>query len=261
MFHDIDRETAERSFAHIYSKYNVIGLNQFIEACETKNASGLPRKAVVITFDDGHKGNYELLSVVRKYEAPITIFLCSSIIDTNRHYWFKVKHNRYSTQELKLKSNKEKLALMAEVGFDPEKEYDTPQALSKKQIEELRPHVNFQSHTMFHPCLPQCELDEEREEIETSKRMLEQEYGLDINAIAYPNGDFSERTVELTKAAGYKCGLTVDFGFNIINSDLFRLKRIDLNDTSDMNEMIVRASGLWDILKHPSQIRAFLKAN
>ena len=43
--------------------------------------------------------------------------------------------------------------------------------------------------------------------------------------------------------------VTVDCGFNTVNSDLLRLKRLPVNDTEDMNELIVKASGLWEFVK------------
>ncbi len=84
----------------------------------------------------------------------------------------------------------------------------------------MRKCVNFQSHTLFHPILPNCSDEEARIEIINSKKKLEIEYGLVINSIAYPNGDYSERDILLAKEAGYKCGITVDFGFNTINTDV-----------------------------------------
>jgi hypothetical protein len=44
-------------------------------------------------------------------------------------------------------------------------------------------------------------------------------------------------------------GLTTEFGFNSLSSNLFELKRISTNDTDDLNEFAVRVSGLWGILK------------
>ncbi len=53
----------------------------------------------------------------------------------------------------------------------------------------------------------------------------------------------------MSKDAGYKCGITVDFGYNTINTDVFRLKRISVNDTEDINELIVKTSGVWAFIK------------
>jgi peptidoglycan/xylan/chitin deacetylase (PgdA/CDA1 family) len=249
LFHDISQETAELSFSYLARKYNIIDLNDFVEACDKKDKTKIPKKALIITFDDGHIRNHEMLPVIRKYKIPITIFACSSIISTNRHYWFKFKHESISIPELRRKSNIERLNILSNAGFGQEKEFGEPQALQKAHIDEMKHNVNIQSHTMFHPILPKCNDSEARLEIFSSKRMLESEYGLRINAISYPHGDYSERDIVLSKQAGYKCGLTVDFGFNTIGTDVFRLKRICVNDTDDINELIVKSSGLWEFLR------------
>ena len=139
--------------------------------------------------------------------------------------------------------------MLQKSGFEQDKEFDHPQALQIKHLNEMKQYVNMQSHTMFHPILPQCNDDEARNEIFNSKQILENEYGFHINAIAYPNGNYSERDIKLIKKAGYKCGITVDYGFNTIESDLFRLKRLSANDTTDLNELIVKTSGVWSFFK------------
>ena len=249
LFHEIDRETAKKTFLYLKKKYNIIDLNDFINAAETNNKFILPKKALVITFDDGLIKNYEMLSVIKQYDIPVTIFLCSSIINTNRHFWYKFKNLSLPLSNLKLLNNKDRLKALAKDGFMQDKEYDEPQALSKTQITEMANYVNMQSHTKYHPCLPNCEYEEAKEEIFESKKMLEDEYKFTINALAYPNGDYSKRDIELTKEAGYKCAITVDAGFNTINTSLFRLKRLSVNDTKNLDELIVKSSGLWASLK------------
>lgn len=249
LFHEISKEVAVQSFLFLTRKYNIIDLNDYLEAYNKKDKTKIPKKALIITFDDGFFGNYELLPIIIKYNIPLTIFLCASIINTNRHYWFKFNNQSISTTELKFVPNIKKLKMLAKVGFDQTKEYDEPQALQKEQIDEMKDYVNMQSHTLYHPCLPNCDDNEAHLEIFNSKKILESKYGLEINAISYPNGDYSERDISFAKKAGYKLGITLDYGFNNINADLFRLKRISVNDTDDINELAVKASGLWGFLK------------
>lgn len=249
LFHDISEETAEKAFAYLSKHYNIIDLNIYIEACEKNDKSKIPKKALIITFDDGHIRNYEMLPVINKFKVPVTIFLCTSLINTNRHFWFKYANGNINPKTLKMLPNKDRLQILAEMGFRQDKEFDQPHAMTKQQVEEMKPYVNMQSHTLFHPCLPKCNELEAREEIFRSKDILTSEFGLNINAISYPNGDYSDREIRLSQEAGYKCGLTVDFGFNSLESDLFRLKRFSVNDTSDINELIVKASGVWSFIK------------
>lgn len=249
LFHDINTEIAYKVFKYLSRKYNIIDLNNFINICNQKKKAKLPNKSLIITFDDGHKGNYDLIPVLKKYKIQVTIFVCASVVGTNRHYWFKIKHSHYSTYQLKQVSNQQRLGILNKIGFTQEKEYQYPHALSKNQMLQMSPFVNFQSHTLFHPCLPKCTDSEAKNEIFKSKEFLENNFNFNINAISYPGGQYSDREIKLCKEAGYKCGITGDPGLNNVYTDLFRLKRLSVNDTSDMDELIVKASCVWAYFK------------
>lgn len=249
LFHDMSASDAERNFSYLKQHYNIISFNEYLLA--VKNGTTLPRKAVVITFDDGHISNYDLLPVIQKLHIPVTIFLCSSIVGTHRHFWFR--HNeelKTQIEALKKLSNEQRLDTLKQYGFTQEQEYSDTQALTNGQLEEMKPWVDFQSHTCFHPILPQCDLATAQKEIAESKQQLETNHGLHIHAISYPNGDYSQRDIQLAKEAGFDCGITVDAGYNDLNSDLFRLKRFSVNDAKTTTELMVKASGCYALLKH-----------
>lgn len=248
-FHNMKPENADYAFPWLKKHYNVIGLQDYLDAVQS--GKKLPKKAVIITFDDGHKGNYELLPIIKKLQVPVTIFLCSDIIGTHRHFWFLHSKAMFPERHQGLKElpNHLRLEKLAEsYGFEQTREFDDIQALSRAQIEEMKPYVDFQSHTCFHPCLPQCDDKTSFDEISLSKQHLERDYGLRINAISYPNGDYTDREVRFLKEAGYACGITVDHGYNDIHSDLFRLKRISVNDARSLDELVVKSSGLYALL-------------
>jgi peptidoglycan/xylan/chitin deacetylase (PgdA/CDA1 family) len=161
---------------------------------------------------------------------------------------------------MKRLDNDERLRHLAEFGFDENRDYVERQSLSRKEIEELSASVDFQAHSRYHPILPRCTDDQSWEEIAGSKSELEKILGLGIYAFAYPNGDYSTRETVLAKKAGYSCALTIDGGFNTFDTDMFRLKRLRMNDEADLNELIVKASGLWSfferILDRGKYIRA-----
>jgi len=247
LFHDISKDDAEKAFTYLSRKYNIISLQDFLEGVH--NSTKLPRKSLIITFDDGHVSNYSLLPIVKKHRIPVTIFLCSSIINSNRHFWFLHEPITDIVEDLKKIPNQNRLIILAEYGFLQEEEYQNQEALNKQQIEEMKAWFDFQSHTLFHPVLPQCTNQEASDEIILSKQILENDFQLKIYALSYPNGDYSERDIQLAKKAGYTCGITVDFGYNTTKTDLFRLKRLSVNDTGDINELVVKASGVWAFFK------------
>ncbi|MBK7410532.1 MAG: polysaccharide deacetylase family protein [Saprospirales bacterium] len=248
MFHDLPEEAAWKAFSYLAKKYNIISLEAYLEARRQGAGVQLPPKPLIITLDDGHISNYTLLPIVRKLQIPITIFLCSGLVNTNRHYWFKYKRKEVKPERLKKIPNNKKLQILAEAGFYPELEFDLPQALSKAQIMEMKPLINFQAHTIFHPCLPKCDKEEAWREIAESKQTLEEEYGFTIDALAYPNGDYSDRDIDLVKRAGYEYAITVDYGFNTLQTDPFKLKRLSIDDTGDIDAICIKATGIWTFL-------------
>ncbi len=249
LFHDMEADDAERNFTYLKLHYNIISLQEYLQAVQTK--SKLPRKALVITFDDGHASNYALLSVLQRLEIPITIFLCSEIVGTQRHFWFRHSEEmKPQVEPLKRLTNQERLRRLQTYGFGQETEYNDRQALNDKEIKDMTSVVDFQSHTCFHPILPQCNETEARHEIIDSKHHLEKRYELKINTLSYPNGDYSMRDIQMAQEAEYTCGITVDSGYNSLRSDLFRLKRFSVNDAHTTEELMVKACGLYALIKH-----------
>lgn len=249
LFHAPTQQLARKQLLILKKKYNIIPLSQYIDALENNTTKILPPKSLVITYDDGVKENLLLKEILEEHNIAITIFLCSSIVGSNRHYWWTALPEGTSSTDLENMSNDSRLAILENNKFLPTKDYDNRQALSKNEIDLLSPFVDFQSHTCFHPNLPQCTDDQSYTEIKHSKTELESKLAHKIYAIAFPNGAYSDREIKFVQDAGYRCSLTTQIGFNSLTEDKFRLKRIDILDTANANEVIVKASGAWHLLK------------
>jgi len=248
LFHDIKADLFEQHVHYLLKNYHIISLQQYLDARKTPHFKLTP-KSLVITLDDGLKGNYDLLPIIKKYRIPITIFLCSSIVCTHRRYWMGVQLSGYPIEVLKRMHASERDHILLTSGFDPMKEFAARETLGSDEIVEMRGYVDFQSHTRFHAILPYCENERAEDEILTSKRELEAKLNSAVTSISYPNGDYSERDLVLAKKGGYELGITVDFGFNTLRTDAFRLKRLCIRDNADRDELIVKATGAWQFLK------------
>ena len=249
VYHKLSPEVADRHFEALRRSYNIISLADYLDG-RTNRRQQLPPKALVITLDDGHKGNYALKPLLEKYGITATVFLCSGLAGTNRHFWFEIEMSNSLRQALKSVSDKERLKLLAGMGFTETAEQVTRQALSATEIEDMKCVVDFQSHTVYHPLLPQCSDQRAFDEISDSKIELEDKFGLLINALAYPNGDYSTREIVAAEKCGYRCALTLDLGFNSRTTPAFQLKRICINDDAGLDELFVKASGVWGFLKN-----------
>ena len=249
VYHALEAARADLHFDALRKRYNVVSLSRFLAARLGASGEQLPPKALIITFDDGHRSNYELRPAIERHRVPVTIFLCSGIVGTHRHYWWKHTTDSREAQALKMLPDEERVRALLDKGYEARREYETRQALSGDEIAEMKGSVDFQSHTVFHPILPSCKAVKARWEIGESKAALERELGRPVYALAYPNGDYSDREISLLRDEGYTCGLTSDAGFNDRETDVFRLRRMTIPDDAGVSELIVKTSGLWALLK------------
>jgi poly-beta-1,6-N-acetyl-D-glucosamine N-deacetylase len=245
VYHAPTPEAFDAHLATLKRVYNIVALSDYIVARDKGSVAGLPAKSLIITLDDGHSSNYALKAVIQKHNVPVTIFVCSGVAGTRRRFWFLHPATTAIVQQLKMQTDTERLRILRGMGFEETKEFDERQALSDSELEELKASIDFQSHTVFHPILPQCRTDRAEAEILNSKQDLETRLAADIYALAYPNGSYADRDIELVQRAGYKCALTLDRGFNSDKTPLFKLRRICLPDEADRHELLVKASGLW----------------
>jgi poly-beta-1,6-N-acetyl-D-glucosamine N-deacetylase len=244
VYHDPSPETMETHLRALRRRYNLISLASYISS--RSGGAALPRKSLVITLDDGHVGNSKLRTVFERFEVRPTIFVCTGLVGTRRGFWFR--HAR-DVEVLKRLPNKDRISAMQLSGFSPDAERAEREALSDGEILALASVADIESHTATHPILPTCTDEEARSELSGSKAHLEQRFGFAVYALAYPNGDYSDRELSLARAAGYACALTVDAGSNSPSTDLFRLKRIAVDDHDSVDAVIVKASGLWGLIK------------
>jgi peptidoglycan/xylan/chitin deacetylase (PgdA/CDA1 family) len=247
-YHDPDPETAATHFRFLTRHYTIIPLRDYVDWCQGKSREPMPRKSLVVTFDDGHRNNYRLKDLLEKYNLPVTVFLCSGIVGTSRHYWWRAKVDRDEIRTLKLLPDEQRVERLLTLGFNEWHEYPERQALSSDEIAAMTRRVDFQAHTRLHPILPRCSRERAADEIAGSKKELETRFSLNIYAMAYPNGDYSEREIEIARSAGYECALTLDAGYNTAETELLRLRRIAMYDKAGLNEVVVKASGFWALL-------------
>ena len=69
--------------------------------------------------------------------------------------------------------------------------------------------VTIGAHTVDHPPLPAHPLDEQRRQIQASKRRLEELLGTEVTTFAYPHGEHDPATTELVRESGFTCAVTV----------------------------------------------------
>lgn len=186
----------------------------------------LPRRAVVVTFDDGYDDNYRVaFPILRELGVPATFFVSTGHIDSGRAYAYDwLVHMIRTTDAACLRVEElgldrvlpaaaaDRLALAAEL-LDRmkslqapvqaaiierlEQEWAMPRArghadcrpMGWEQLREMRAAgMEIGSHGVWHHMLAKLPREAMRAEVEGSRRAIERELGAACEVISYPVG-------------------------------------------------------------------------
>ncbi len=177
-----------------FFKYNVISLTQALNLISSQQP--IPRRCVVLTFDDGYSDFYKnAYPILKKYKFPATVYVLSELIG-KRAVWFE-KENR-----------------------------ETPYMLTKEELLELcSNNIEIGSHGKTHVNLNEVPLDKAEEEIMESKAKLEKLLNQKVLHFCYPYGKFNQNVIKLVKKAGYVSAVTCIRGGVTKMSDPYILPR------------------------------------
>ncbi|HXY70327.1 MAG TPA: polysaccharide deacetylase family protein [Gemmatimonadales bacterium] len=167
-------------------------------------ARGLPRRPVVLTFDDGYADNHaNALPLLRRHGMRAVVFL---IGDRN------VTTNLWD----------------AAAG-----ETQVP-LLAADQIREMQAHgIEFASHTLSHPRLTDLDAERLAAELEGSRRAIAERTGRPVLAVCYPYGAVSAAVKDAAARAGYAFGVASDSGPLRLGEDLFEIRRAQVFPRTD----------------------------
>jgi peptidoglycan/xylan/chitin deacetylase (PgdA/CDA1 family) len=166
----------------------------------------LPRRSVLITFDDGYRDNLKnALPVLRRHGYPAVLFAPVGFLDDGR----PLPHEE---------------SLHALGVRNPTLRWD--------ELAELEDGgVRVESHGIGHRPLSELDPGEATREIALSKLRLEERLGREVEAYAFVKGsqaDFKPEHASLVQQAGYKLAFTSVSGANGPNTDRYRLRRYNI---------------------------------
>jgi peptidoglycan/xylan/chitin deacetylase (PgdA/CDA1 family) len=166
----------------------------------------LPRRSVLITFDDGYRDNLlNALPVLRRHGYPAVLFAPVGFLDDGR----PLPHEE---------------SLHALGVRNPTLRWD--------ELAELEDGgVRVESHGIGHRPLSELDPGEATREIALSKLRLEERLGREVEAYAFVKGsqaDFKPEHASLVQQAGYKLAFTSVSGANGPNTDRYRLRRYNI---------------------------------
>ena len=103
--------------------------------------------------------------------------------------------------------------------------------------------VEIGAHTHTHPHLDTLSLRAARDEIVTSKSLLEEALGQRVDSFAYPNGYSSRAVRRLVRDADFGSACAVRNALSSRSDDRFALARLTVMETTTLDELRGRLAG------------------
>jgi len=168
----------------------------------------LPPKPIVLTFDDGYEGHYtHVYPLLKAYNYPAVFSIFTDKVDG-------------------------KIVGRSTVTW--------------AQLEEMAtdPLVTIAAHSLSHPPnLTEVPPEQMQQEVQESKRRLEEKLGIPIHYFTYPEGHYNEAVAEAVTQAGYHAALTMDDWNEGYAGNSKSLLAIDRFGQSQLAEIAPTANG------------------
>jgi len=213
-----------------------------------------PKGAVVITIDDGWQSNLDnIVPLVVKNKIPVTIFVSTEVVEKGNGYWWSYIHEarkrglaKNSVEFFKTIDNEDRMRIIEET----KKQINlNREALTVDQIKEISKnnYVSIGSHSVSHPILTKCSIEKVTYEISQSKKTIEEWVDASVKHFAYPNGDFTNREVEILKQNGYTMAFSTEQKYLTKEKlgEPYQLPRLIMVENASFAENICRMMGIW----------------
>ena len=184
-------------------RYRVITLAEFFEFIQLKRQ--LPRRAVVLTFDDGYRSFLtHAYPVLKDLGFTATLFVYTDYVGTGRYAldWSD-------------------LSRLAAEGFQVEGHTRSHGDLRRQPAESEAEHGRRM-----------------RAELETSQRLFQQRLGRPAQFLAYPYGAADEAVLAYAREAGFQGALTVFREGNASFVPLYRIRRSQVYGEMTLDDFV-----------------------
>jgi peptidoglycan/xylan/chitin deacetylase (PgdA/CDA1 family) len=221
----------------------------------------LPPRSTLVTFDDAYRDNFDLaFPVLQEFRVPAIFFVPTGLLEMRTLGWWDSiaylikrttepwidlegtkepldgrRHEIIDKLHERMKRSKasetagllKRLSTACRVPLPSPKSQDA-ELMTWEHVREVSRHgIAVGSHTHTHRVLTTLEGDEVRDELMTSKTILEAKTGMPVHSLAYPcggRGTFDSRC----EAVARECGYSLAFSFTSAVNDASTMSPFDV---------------------------------
>ncbi|MFQ6113215.1 MAG: polysaccharide deacetylase family protein [bacterium] len=239
-----------RQMDHLAKHYQVVSMEEVLDAAE--NGSLLPRRAVLITFDDAYLDFKQYAwPILKKLRLPATLFVPTAYPDRPQYpfWWDKLydaimhsalenlqvfplgslplktleeRRQSIRTLQLYIKTlpHAESMAMVEDIcSRIGNGNFGQNATLGWDELRQLsKEGVTLGAHTRTHAILTRLPLKKAREEVRGSYQDLKQKIDTLLPIFSYPNGNYSMKIMNILREEGIKLAFAGLDGHNQMDS-------------------------------------------
>jgi peptidoglycan/xylan/chitin deacetylase (PgdA/CDA1 family) len=158
----------------------------------------LPSRPVILTFDDGYRDNYAYaFPILVQHHMQATFFIVTDFVDEER-----------------------------------------PEYLTWEMVREMHTAgMSIESHGRNHASLRDREDDYLVWQALGSLETIQFELGVRPHFVAYPAGEYDQRTIDIFRSAHFWAAVTTKQGATHTSDGLFQLRRVRVRGTTTPDEL------------------------
>jgi len=240
-----------RQMEHLARFYQVVSMPEVLKAVE--KGTPLPKRAVLITFDDAYADFAEIAwPILKQLRLPATMFVPTAYVDhPERAFWTDALYQAFAAAtrtDINVSPFGRRLALLpldqkrrtlramqdhvttiphcqaqrlvdlvfSELAVNP---VQGGSVLSWDQLRQLaREGLTLGSHTRNHAIMTKITPEQMREEVRGSQEDLKREIGACLPIFCYPNGNHNDTVTSVLRALGIRLAFTTLSGQNELGS-------------------------------------------
>jgi peptidoglycan/xylan/chitin deacetylase (PgdA/CDA1 family) len=271
----------DKIIRYLKSNFNVIPLSQLFE--ENRTGKTPNKKTIALTFDDGYLNNFEVaLSVLKKYQVPASFYIITKGLEESGFLaWpdkidlakatgakiFKADGTIFSAPNFQhptlgtdlisfLKSQGEKTDTIASDILHScgdsytahQKNAELLNLVTSEQLKQFKDEtlIEYGSHSHTHFNMEFLTDEKCEQELRTSKELLEKVIGRRVRSIAFPDGSYSHKTLEICHKVGIDNLLAVDLRHTEDKGRKDLLPRFTISNSTTFESNVLRLAKEYD---------------